>query len=143
MRLSLVTIVVMLMSELTKADDIIKKTVDAPANTLQTLFGLTLVVVAIFAVTWLIKRMNYAGHQVSNFMKIKGSLYLSPKEKLVLVDIAGEQVVIGVAPGVISHIKTLSEPIENNCSAPKLSSVFSEKFNTFIKNNRHHEKTEE
>lgn len=85
----------------------------SPLNTsatiTQTLLGLGVVLVMIFALVWLLKRVGYGGYQPSNMMKVKASLPLSHKEKLILVDVAGEQLLIGVAPGFVGHIKSLDK----------------------------------
>ncbi len=69
------------------------------------------------------KRIGYTGMPRNKVMNIQACLPLSSKERLLLVDIGGEQVVIGVAPGFVGHIKSLDKPldIENPSSNSSLS----------------------
>ncbi len=112
------------------------------SNLMQMMLGLAAVIVMIFVVVWLIKRVGYTGYQTAEMMKIKGCLPLSTKEKLLLVEVGSEQVLIGVAPGFVGHIKTLDKPIgdaaktdstKNNAyEASPVSSLFAEKLKTII-----------
>ncbi len=90
------------------------------SNLVQMMLGLMATVAMIFVVVWLIKRVGYTGYGVNNAMQIKSTLPLSPKEKLLLVEVEGEKILIGVAPGFVGHVKTLENKggseIVNNAS---------------------------
>lgn len=87
----------------------------SPSTTIiEMLVGLAVVVLMILALVWLTKRLGLAQHQTGDLMKIKSCLPLSTKEKLLLVEVGNEQVIVGVSPGGISHIKTLDSPVSNN-----------------------------
>lgn len=108
---------------------------------LQMLFGLSVVVTVIYGLLILAKRFGVTKYQASEAMKIKSYLSLSPKEKLMLIEVGEEQVLIGVAPGYVAHVKTLDKPVvkETTGSVP---AVFSEKFKSLLvkeKNNSDHE----
>jgi flagellar biogenesis protein FliO len=47
-------------------------------------------------------------------MKVTACLPLTAKEKLMVVQIGDEQVVIGVAPGFVGHITSLKHSVDNN-----------------------------
>lgn len=88
------------------------------SNLLQMMLGLGATIVMIFVVVWLIKRVGYSGYSANNTMKIKSSLPLSPKEKLLLVEVEGEKILIGVAPGFVGHVKTLEKTSISEASNP-------------------------
>jgi len=82
------------------------------ANLLEVLVALLVIVVFIFLVAWLMKRIGYTGMPRNKVMNIQACLPLSSKERLLLIDIGGEQVVVGVAPGFVGHIKSLDKPLD-------------------------------
>lgn len=81
-------------------------------NLLHVALSLLVVVVLIFLIAWFAKRLASLNGINSGVMSVKASLQLSPKEKLMVVQIGDEQVVIGVASGFVGHIKTLDKPLD-------------------------------
>jgi len=78
----------------------------------QVFISLGFVIFLILLVTWFLKRTGYSGHHAHSYMAIKASLPLSNKEKLLIVEVGDEQIVIGVSPGSISHIQSLDTPLD-------------------------------
>lgn len=73
--------------------------------------ALTGVLLLIFAVAWLFKRMQ-AGHSGGRqHLKIVGVLPLSAKERVVLIQAGEEQVLVGVSGAGIHHLHKLNEPV--------------------------------
>lgn len=81
------------------------------ANVLEVFASLAIVIVVIFLLAWFIKRMGHMNMSKNHALQIKASLPLSTKEKLLVVQVGDEQIVIGVAPGFVGHIKTLDTPL--------------------------------
>lgn len=77
----------------------------------QVFFGLILVVALIFIVAWLLKRVGHGSFASGQQMKLLASMPLGTRERLLLVDIAGQQLLLGVAPGRISTLHTFAEPV--------------------------------
>jgi flagellar protein FliO/FliZ len=77
----------------------------------QVILGLLLVLAMIFAIAWLLRRFGQGTLVGSQQMKIVSSLPLGPRERLIIVDVNGEQLLIGVAPGRISQLHHFSEPV--------------------------------
>ncbi|MFO7752552.1 MAG: flagellar biosynthetic protein FliO [Desulfobacteraceae bacterium] len=74
-------------------------------------FAMLLVVLAfLFLVVYGLKRFSAKkGTRGEKRISVLEIHHLSPKEKLVLVDVAGEQTLIGVTPQSISKITTVGE----------------------------------
>ena len=71
-------------------------------------FGMLVIVLALlFLVVYGLKRFSAKrGHRGEKRISVIEAHHLSPKEKLVLVEVAGERVLIGVTPQQISRIKS-------------------------------------
>jgi flagellar protein FliO/FliZ len=74
--------------------------------------ALLLVLAAIFAVAWLARRVRGIGNRVGNAIDVLADMPLGPKERAVLLKVGTEQILIGVAPGRVSALHVLREPIE-------------------------------
>ena len=99
------------------------------SSLLQMMLGLAATVVMIFVVVWLIKRVGYTGYSATNKMKIKSTLPLSPKEKLLLIEVEGETMLIGVAPGFVGLLKTLEIDQKKQVTAANRTICSEEKAN--------------
>ena len=78
----------------------------------QVFLGLLIVVVAIVAMAWMIKRIGHIQTRTHGALKIIGGIPLSQRERIILVQVGKEQLLVGVAPGNISTLHVLNEPID-------------------------------
>ena len=74
--------------------------------------ALLVVLAAIFAVAWLARRVRGIGNRVGNAIDVLADMPLGPKERAVLLKVGTEQILIGVAPGRVSALHVLRDPIE-------------------------------
>lgn len=92
---------------------------DTQANLLsdvtQMLVGLAAVLAVIFALLHILKRFGV--HPAGAGPKVIGSTAVGPREKVVLVEIGSNVLVLGVAPGHVTHLHTVSSA-ELASSAP-------------------------
>src|SRR5690606_19472337 len=78
---------------------------------LQLLLGLGLVVGLIFVLAWLMRRVQRAGPAGNQVMELLGSRALGPRDRLVLVQVGNEQILLGVTPGRITPLHVMNEPV--------------------------------
>lgn len=71
--------------------------------------SLFLVLAAIVAVAWLLKRMNVAQQGRGNLLKVIGSVAVGQRERIVLVEINETWLLVGVGPGQIRTLHTLAK----------------------------------
>jgi flagellar protein FliO/FliZ len=88
------------------------------SNFLQMFLGLAVVIGVIFVMAWLIRRMGHVQTRVSGALKILGGLSLGQRERVVLVQVGENQILLGVAPGQIRTLHVLENPIEADTSRP-------------------------
>ncbi|WP_154124428.1 flagellar biosynthetic protein FliO [Grimontia hollisae] len=97
-----------------------------------TLGALVLVIGVIFGLAWVLKRMQVPSLMGAKAgLKVVSQLPLGQKERVVVLDVNGEQVLVGVTPQQITLLKTLNNPIEE--SEPAKS--FSSQLNQILKKN--------
>jgi len=85
-------------------------------NFMQMAFGLLIVIGAILVMTWLICRMGHVQARVSGALKILGGLSLGQRERVVLMQIGEQQLVVGITPGNIRTLLVLDKPISVEAS---------------------------
>ncbi len=82
------------------------------ASLLQVLFGLGMVLAAIAATAWLLKRLSPGQVSSSGALRVVGGVAVGPKERVVLVDVGETRLVLGVAPGHVSTLLQIPRPVE-------------------------------
>ena len=78
----------------------------------QMVFGLLLVVGLIFFLAWLLRRMQGTAQRGAPVIEIVGSRAIGPRDRLLLVQVGKEQILIGHTPGSIEALHVLAEPVE-------------------------------
>lgn len=81
--------------------------VSSTGGLLQITFSLLLVLAAIVALAWLLKRMNIAQQGTGNLLKVVGSVAIGQRERVVLVEVNDTWLLVGVGPGQIRTLHTL------------------------------------
>jgi flagellar protein FliO/FliZ len=79
---------------------------------LQLVLGLLLVVGLIFVLAWLMRRVQRTGPAGNQVIELVGSRALGPRDRLVLVQVGNEQVLLGVSPGSITALHVMNEPVQ-------------------------------
>lgn len=79
----------------------------------QLVLGLLLVLGLIFFLAWLLRRVQQAGPAgKGQVIDIIGSRALGPRDRLVLVQVGNEQILLGLSPGTITALHVLKEPVQ-------------------------------
>lgn len=83
---------------------------------IKTVAMLSLVIACLIFTLYLMRRFLNLGAPKNNALGIKrlGTFYLSSKERIEVVEISGERILLGVAPGSVTYLTTLKEPDENS-----------------------------
>jgi flagellar protein FliO/FliZ len=78
----------------------------------QVTLALLIVLGAVFAVAWIVKRMRGFGNRVGNAIEVIADIPLGQKERAVLLKVGQVQILVGVAPGQVNTLHVLAEPID-------------------------------
>lgn len=83
-------------------------------NLLQTLLGLVLVIGCIMLVAWLFKSSNRFHTSANGQMKVITGLMVGQRERLVVVQVGDEQLLLGITPQNITTLHKLEQPLSEN-----------------------------
>ena len=78
----------------------------------QTVLGLLAVVALIFGLAWLMRRVQRIGPGNGQVIELVGSRALGPRDRLVLVQVGEEQILLGITPGRITPLHVLKTPVD-------------------------------
>ena len=95
------------------------------------LLGLLFVLAIIVGCAWLIKRMGGISGANTNTIKVLSVTSVGSRERLALVDVGGQQLLLGVTPQQINTLHTFAEPV---VTAPdrEINSEFAQKLHQLM-----------
>ncbi len=76
------------------------------------LLSLGLVVAVIFTLAWLVKRFRFLPNQSHNLITVISTLSVGSRDRLALIQVGEEQLLIALTPGKISKLHSLKKPIQ-------------------------------
>ncbi|PCR93886.1 flagellar biosynthetic protein FliO [Pseudomonas fluorescens] len=93
----------------------------------QLVFGLLLVLGLIFFLAWLLRRVQQAGPAgKGQVIELIGSRALGPRDRLMLVQVGKEQILLGLSPGTITALHVLKEPVDVPATSEKATPEFAQ-----------------
>ena len=80
-----------------------------PVGMLQVVLGLVLVLGLILGTGWVMRRIN-PGARSGSLIKVISAASVGQRERVVLVEMSGSWLLLGVAPGQVSLLQSLPKP---------------------------------
>lgn len=90
----------------------------------QVFLGLLVVLAAVAATAWLLRRFSFGQQAVGGAVRVIGGVALGQRERLVLVEIGETWLVLGVAPGQVNALHSLPRPADIPAAAPETEPGF-------------------
>ncbi len=100
---------------------------NAAGQLTQLVLGLLLVLGLIFLLAWLLRRVQNAAPGSGQVIEILGSRTLGPRDRLLLIQVGKEQILIGHTPGSIEALHVLAEPVEVPAGARQATPEFAQR----------------
>ena len=93
--------------------------------------GLILVVLVIFVLAWLVKKFNLNQQSANGLIRIIAGLSIGTRDRILLLQVGEEQILVGLTPGRIEKLHTLAQPLEAQGEQP-VSGSFALKLNRMM-----------
>lgn len=92
----------------------------SPSYMMKMTGGLLLVVAIIFFIAWMLKRLNLTQQSQSGILRIVAALSVGTRDRIVLVQVGDEQILVGLSPGRMEKLHTLTQLVsaEENAETP-------------------------
>ncbi|WP_397449071.1 flagellar biosynthetic protein FliO [Pseudomonas sp. NA-150] len=97
------------------------------AQLTQLVLGLLLVIGLIFGLAWLLRRVQSAGPRNGQVIELIGSRALGARDRLLLVQVGSEQILLGITPGRITPLHVLKEPVPVPAAAQSATPEFAQR----------------
>jgi flagellar protein FliO/FliZ len=94
--------------------------------------GLIAIVVLILILSWFVKRFSQGGFLQNPTMKILSTLPLGTRERLLLIDVGGQQLLLGVSATQINTLHVFSEAVHVPQAGAPVVSDFSKKLSSLL-----------
>ncbi|MFK7886271.1 MAG: flagellar biosynthetic protein FliO [Gammaproteobacteria bacterium] len=85
--------------------------IGAGPGLLQILMNLLLVLGAVVLLAWLFKKLQHVNQPGSSSLRVHASLALGPRDRLLVVAVGEEQILIGASSNGIEKLHVLKEPL--------------------------------
>jgi len=114
------------------------KTIKAPidplsgTNIFQMVAGLLLVLMLVMVIAWMVRRVGGVSLTGGSALSVIGGMSMGARERIVLLQVGEEQILIGVSPGRIQKLHILDKPIEIK-NKKTVSINFAEKLTEILK----------
>jgi flagellar protein FliO/FliZ len=83
---------------------------DMGGSVFRLLTGFALVIGLLLATLWLLKKISVPRGGSGNLVRVVSAAAVGPRERVVLVDVGGKRLVLGVAPGSVALLDTVVIP---------------------------------
>lgn len=93
----------------------------------QLVLGLLLVLGLIFLLAWLLRRVQNITPRGQQVIEIVGTRVVGPRDRLLLVQVGNEQILIGHTPGSLTALHVLAEPVQVPVSARQATPEFAQR----------------
>lgn len=80
-------------------------------NVVQMMVGLAVVLILVFAIAWLLRRVGGVSLSGNSALKVVAGMSMGARERVVLLQVGEEQLLVGVSPGRIQTLHILKTPI--------------------------------
>lgn len=87
------------------------------AELLQLVTGLGLVILAIVVFGYILRRMTGPPVQLGRQFRVISALSVGARERIILLQVGDQQLVVGVAPGRVQTLHVLTEPLATEDSS--------------------------
>ena len=103
---------------------------------MEMMSGLIFVVVLIFALAWLFKRMGTGSFGLSGAIKILSAMSLGNRDRIALIEVGEKQMLIGISPGRVSTLHVFDEPVDLAMGKENGQEDFASKLQTILSGNK-------
>lgn len=94
--------------------------------------GLVLVVGLVFFLAWLVKKTQLVQGSNSGLIKIVSAISVGQRERIALIQVGEEQILVGLTPGRIDKLHKLEKTLSVDNAAVPATNAFQQKFQQLI-----------
>ena len=90
---------------------------DTVGTIVSLVLGLVAVIAVIYGCAWIIRRMNGMTGMNNNAIKVVSVMAIGARERIALIEVGGQQILLGITPSAIRTLHVFDEPVVEAGSA--------------------------
>ena len=94
--------------------------------------GLALILILIFGLSWFVKRFSQGGFVQNQTIKMISAMPLGTRERIMLIDVGGKHILLGLTPTQINTLHVFEEPVVTASDKNVSNSDFSKKLMSIL-----------
>ncbi len=98
----------------------------------QMIVGLSVVLAILIGGAWLLRRFISLPATTHSPLKIITGLSLSPRDRLIVIQVGDRQLLLGLSPGRIQTLHVLEQPLDTNSSPDSSLSSLGQRFGALL-----------
>jgi len=94
--------------------------------------SLVLVILMMAALLFMMKRFSFKGNMIQGSVKILSALSIGPRERIMLIQVGDEQLLVGSTPSSIRSLHVLDKPVDvgsSTGSEPNMKAILASLMN--------------
>ena len=104
---------------------------------LKLTLAMVFILVLIFGLAWVMKKMNLTQQSQNGLIKIVSAISVGQRDRIALIQVGDEQLLVGLTPGRIEKLHTLKSTVNGDLVKYDNQS-FADKFNHLLKRETRH-----
>ena len=101
------------------------------------IIGLVLILLLIFLLAWVMKKMQLTPQSGQQLIKIVSAISVGHRDRIALIQVGGEQILVGLTPGRIHKLHELKSAVEVSQDEGLAHGQFAQKFTRLMGQNKH------
>jgi flagellar protein FliO/FliZ len=94
--------------------------------------GLLIVLAVVFFLAWAVKKMQLVQSSNNGIIKIVSAISVGQRERIALIQVGEEQLLIGLTPGRIDKLHTMQKAVEAGDQSIAANASFQKKFQQLL-----------
>lgn len=100
------------------------------------IIGLVLILVLIFLLAWVMKKMQLTPQSGQQLIKIVSAISVGHRDRIALIQVGGEQILVGLTPGRIHKLHELKSTVDISEDESFAHGPFAQKFSRLMGQNK-------
>lgn len=109
-------------------------TATSTGGAFQMVVGLLIVLAILFGGAWLLRRFVSLPSTARSPLKIITGLSLSPRDRLIVIQVGEQQILLGLSPGRIQTLHVLEQPLDPNATPDSSLGNLGQRFGALLQN---------
>jgi flagellar protein FliO/FliZ len=121
------------LAERRNAEPALRAPTQGAGSLLRLLVGLVVVLATLFALAWLVRRTGAVSAGRGGLVRVLASAAVGQRERVVLVEVGDQQLLVGVAPGSVRTLMEFATPVADGSMVGAGGGAFAQQLQSLLR----------